>query len=218
MARRPREGRERPRIRGGCRHGRIRTGPCRRRHRTELAQGSPAASRTRPHHEAGARGAPLALRRGRGYDHRGLWRQQQLVRGMVLLAPQVLRPQGRAPRERWTREVDRRGSTPVEHDAIVHAERLSGEVAGRVGARPAGPGARARDGWSREDRRRPLPEGVLGRAARAGESSTGGRAARWSHPRRAERSVGHGRRRRRTLQERRRASDDLRGKGPDPRQ
>jgi hypothetical protein len=67
-----------------------------------------------------------------------------------------------------------------------------------------------------EDHRREITEGVLGRTARAGGASAGGRTARRAHPPRAERSVGDGGRRGRSLQERGRAEDDLRGQGAEP--
>ena len=145
--------------------------------------------------------------RGVSNDHtdRALRRPQQLVRGLHVLVPEVLRPRQREADERPAREVDQRRAADQHRRAFVRGRDLQG-----AGARRLDPRAARRDAGAgrqrHQARRRALAAGVLGRADRDGRLRAGGRAALRAHPGRGQRAVGPGGQRGRHVQVRGRAA------------
>ncbi len=75
--------------------------------------------------KGGARTTARAIGNFERYDRRSLRRQQQLVRGLCLLAAEILRTQGRPADERRTQEVARRKAAADHRRAQGHAGHLS---------------------------------------------------------------------------------------------
>ena len=134
----------------------------------------------------------LARRLERPHD-RAVRRPQQLVRGVHLLVPEVLRARRREADERPAREVDQRRAGPRRSDEpSLRARPRSRRQAPDDSIRAMRDEMLEAGRHRHEARRRALAAGVLGRADRDGRLRAGGRAARRAHPGRGQRAVGTG--------------------------
>src|SRR4029077_4083667 len=86
-------------------HFGIRPGTYRRSGGVELADAIAGRGAARPRERARARRIAGALRDRERCDRDSLWRQQQLVRGMGILATEILRAWRRADHERRAKKV-----------------------------------------------------------------------------------------------------------------
>ncbi|CAA9338208.1 MAG: Thiosulfate sulfurtransferase, rhodanese, partial [uncultured Frankineae bacterium] len=202
-------GRPRHRVRRG-RRGRVRL---RRRAPQErrtpgLDQGAAAAGRPRPHRPRRLLGADEREGHRQRLDRRALRRQQQLVRGLRLLAVQAVRPRERQAARRRPQEVGARRARagPVR-------PRAGHDLLRREGPRPVDPGVPRRGrrlDRGEEPRRRAQPRRVQRQDQGSGAPAAGAVAARRSHPDRDQHPVEQGGGRRRHVPLRRRAGQAVR--------
>ncbi|CAA9467124.1 MAG: Thiosulfate sulfurtransferase, rhodanese, partial [uncultured Solirubrobacteraceae bacterium] len=208
----PSRGREHPHRRGRRELGALRRGAHPGSHRLRLEDRPAGPGQARLPRRGVLRQAVRLeghLQRPHGRPLRG---SQQLVRGLHVLVPQVLRPRRRQADERPAREVAGRGPSHQHRRPVVRAHHLRGQAGRRRDPGQARRGAlRARHRHA--PGRRPVAAGVLRRADRHAGLRAGGRPARRPHPRRGVDPVGAGGHRGRHLQVRRPARGALRLQG-----
>ena len=121
---RPPDRPEGPLRRGRRRHDRLRAEPHPGRRRLELDQ--PAGRRDPPRHRRprGLQQAAVRVRDRAGHDDRPVRRQQQLVRGLGVLAAQAVRPPRRPDPQRRAQVLARQGPRARGRRAVLRADRL----------------------------------------------------------------------------------------------